>query len=81
MALNYYHVEARFQKARFFYKTEFWQGMARNPVIATRRAIKEIMKRKNVQRLRHHKITFMVEKITPAREEILPAVPHEEHKS
>lgn len=63
MAKNYYRVEAVFQKSRFFYKHEFWEGPARNVSVATRKAIQEIMNRKNVKRLVHQQIDFSVEKI------------------
>lgn len=64
--MNYYAVNADFARHRYYYRTEYWSGPARNMAIATRRAISAIMKRKGVKRLRHHDITFHVEKIDPS---------------
>lgn len=62
MAKNTYHVEARFERSRKR-ELETWEGQARNMSIAMRRAAGAILKRKNVKRLRHQKITFFIEKL------------------
>lgn len=59
---NIYSVEARFERTRSVKKVEFWRGEARNLSIATRRAIKDIMSRKNIRRLRHCQVVFHIEK-------------------
>lgn len=64
--MNEYVVEAAFEKSRLFYRSEYWQGTARNMAIAIRKATLDIMRRKNVKRLQHHQVTFRIEKITPA---------------
>lgn len=63
MAENLYLVEAQFSKHRFFYASEFWEGKARNMSVACRKAIKDILRRKNVKRLRHKQVVFRVEKL------------------
>jgi len=63
MKQNNYSVVAQFERSRYHCKTETWNGPARNMSVATRKAIKEILTRRGVKRLRHVRVTFFVEKI------------------
>lgn len=63
MGTNTYLVSAHFERSKFKRKVEFWKGKSRNMRTAIREATQVIMRRPNVKRFRHERVTFTIDKI------------------
>lgn len=63
MGTNTYLVSAHFERSKFKHKVEFWQGKSLNVRTAIREAMQVIMRRHNVKRFRHERVTFTIDKV------------------
>ena len=60
---NVYHVTGQFERSRYHYKVESCTVTSRNLQTAMRDGSKVLLRRPSVKRLRHRRVTFVIEKV------------------